>query len=131
MSEAEQSRDTARDPRRDAAAGAATDGDRGAVPAAREPERDTKDAQVSRGAQAPEGGREPEPGVEDAKPARSAEDLADPVRGEGAESAGDAVPDVKDPQDAPSECLGFRRQSSALRVGEPSCSRSTRFSSRR
>ncbi|MEV4424857.1 serine/threonine-protein kinase [Streptomyces sp. NPDC049602] len=103
MSEAEQSRDTARDPRRDAAAGAATDGDRGAVPAAREPERDTKDAQVSRGAQAPEGGREPEPGVEDAKPARSAEDLADPVRGEGAESAGDAVPDVKDPQDAPSD----------------------------
>ncbi|MFD3536001.1 serine/threonine-protein kinase [Streptomyces sp. NPDC058664] len=49
MSEAEQSRDTAKDPGRDAAAGAATDGDRGAVPAAREPARDTKDAQVRRG----------------------------------------------------------------------------------
>ncbi|MGW0118185.1 serine/threonine-protein kinase [Streptomyces sp. NPDC003327] len=41
MSEAEQSRDTAKDPRRDAAAGALTGGDRGAVPAAREAERDT------------------------------------------------------------------------------------------
>ncbi|MFF5975860.1 protein kinase [Streptomyces sp. NPDC012769] len=41
MSEAEQSRDTGQDPRRDAAAGAATDGDRGAVPAARA-ERDKK-----------------------------------------------------------------------------------------
>ncbi|WP_329117032.1 serine/threonine-protein kinase [Streptomyces sp. NBC_01353] len=38
MSEAEQSRDTARDPRRNAAAGAGTDGDRGVVPAAREAE---------------------------------------------------------------------------------------------
>ncbi|MFD4372792.1 serine/threonine-protein kinase [Streptomyces sp. NPDC058486] len=36
MSESEQSRDTAKDPRRDAAAGAATDGARGTVPAARE-----------------------------------------------------------------------------------------------
>ncbi|MEU5215610.1 serine/threonine-protein kinase [Streptomyces sp. NPDC020807] len=44
MSEAEQSRDTAKDPRRDAAAGAATDGDRGAVPAAREAERSPRDA---------------------------------------------------------------------------------------
>ncbi|MGW4050086.1 protein kinase domain-containing protein [Streptomyces sp. NPDC004779] len=40
MSESEQSRDTAKDPRRDAAAGAATDGGRGTVPAAREAERD-------------------------------------------------------------------------------------------
>lgn len=40
MSEAEQSRDTGQDPRRDAAAGAATDGDRGAVPAARKADRD-------------------------------------------------------------------------------------------
>ncbi|WP_369146013.1 protein kinase [Streptomyces sp. R44] len=89
MSEAEQSRDKARDPRRDAAAGAATDGDRGAVPAAREPERDTEDAQVSRGAQAPEEVREPERGVEDAKPAGTAGDV------KGAQ--------VKDPQDAPSD----------------------------
>ncbi|MFE7952335.1 protein kinase [Streptomyces sp. NPDC057426] len=42
MSEAEQSRDTARDPRRDAGAGAGTDGDRGVVPAAREAEPDVK-----------------------------------------------------------------------------------------
>ncbi|MFB7279601.1 serine/threonine-protein kinase [Streptomyces hydrogenans] len=41
MSESEQSRDTAKDPRRDAAAGAATDGGRGTVPAAREAERAT------------------------------------------------------------------------------------------
>ncbi|WP_405856780.1 protein kinase [Streptomyces sp. NBC_00090] len=50
MSEAEQSRNTAKDPRRDAAAGAATDGDRGAVPAARAAERDpriAKNAQVT------------------------------------------------------------------------------------
>ncbi|MFD3568803.1 protein kinase [Streptomyces sp. NPDC058667] len=54
MSEAEQSRDKAKDPGRDAAAGAATEGDRGAVPAAREPVRDTvrdpKDPQVRQGA---------------------------------------------------------------------------------
>ncbi|WP_432114102.1 serine/threonine-protein kinase [Streptomyces sp. S1] len=62
MSEAEQSRDTAKDPGRDAAAGAATDSDRGTVPAAREPERDEKDAQVRRGAHAPEGDAEPERG---------------------------------------------------------------------
>ncbi|MEU9705158.1 serine/threonine-protein kinase [Streptomyces sp. NPDC047981] len=42
MSEAEQSRDTARDPRRDAGAGAGTDGDRGVVPAAREAEPDVQ-----------------------------------------------------------------------------------------
>ncbi|MFF3602633.1 protein kinase [Streptomyces sp. NPDC002463] len=107
MSEAEQSRDKARDPRRDAAAGAATDGDRGAVPAARKPERNAEDAQVSGGAQDPRDGREPKRDAGDGKPAeavglgRSAESAGssqgagDPVRGE---SAGD----VKDPQDAPS-----------------------------
>ncbi|MET8504437.1 serine/threonine-protein kinase [Streptomyces sp. NPDC004787] len=47
MSEAEQSRDTGQDPRRDSAAGAATDGDRGAVPAARRAERD-EDATASK-----------------------------------------------------------------------------------
>ncbi|MZE56340.1 protein kinase [Streptomyces sp. SID5770] len=62
MSEAEQSRDTAKDPGRDAAAGAATDSDRGTVPAAREPERDEKDAQVGRGAQTPQGDAEPQRG---------------------------------------------------------------------
>ncbi|MER5208219.1 protein kinase [Streptomyces sp. NPDC002825] len=90
MSEAEQSRDKARDPRRDAAAGAATDGDRGAVPAAREPERDTQDAQVGRGAQAPESARETERGIEDAKPAAAPGDVKDAQQ-------------VKGPQDAPAE----------------------------
>ncbi|MFH8838937.1 serine/threonine-protein kinase [Streptomyces sp. NPDC017868] len=77
MSEAEQSRDKARDPRRDAAAGAATDGDRGAVPAAREAARDTKDAQVDQGARGPEDGREPGRDVEDAKPAEAVTSAAD------------------------------------------------------
>ncbi|MGW5774758.1 protein kinase domain-containing protein [Streptomyces sp. NPDC003863] len=99
MSEAEQSRDKARDPRRDAAAGAATDGDRGAVPAARKPERDAEDAQVSGGAQDPRDGREPKRDAGDGKPAEavgSSQGVGDPVRGE---SAGD----VKAPQDAPSD----------------------------
>ncbi|MEU9998268.1 serine/threonine-protein kinase [Streptomyces sp. NPDC050848] len=55
MSEAEQSRDTARDPRRDAGAGAGTDGDRGVVPAAREAESDAKsgtDTDVATGTKA-------------------------------------------------------------------------------
>ncbi|MET9373089.1 serine/threonine-protein kinase [Streptomyces sp. NPDC002992] len=47
MSEAEQSRDTARDPRRNAAAGAGTDGDRGVVPAAREAEPDERPGEES------------------------------------------------------------------------------------
>ncbi|MFF8374965.1 protein kinase [Streptomyces sp. NPDC015661] len=90
MSEAEQSRDKARDPRRDAAAGAATDGDRGAVPAARESARDTEDPQVSRGAQAPEGARGPERGVEDAQPAKAPGDVRD-------------AQEMKGPQHAPAE----------------------------
>ncbi|MCX4982911.1 serine/threonine-protein kinase [Streptomyces sp. NBC_00572] len=109
MSEAEQSRDTAKDPRRDAAAGAATDGDRGAVPAAREPERDAKDAQVKQGA---EGAGEPAAPVAPADPV----DAADAgVRDAGAEGSGardaggrsvkdvqdaEGVRDVKDVQDA-------------------------------
>ncbi|MFJ7959327.1 protein kinase [Streptomyces sp. NPDC096319] len=96
MSEAEQSRDKARDPRRDAAAGAATDGDRGAVPAAREPERGAEDAQVSQGAQAPEGAREPERDGTGGKPADAEGSPAAPVGGR-------ADQDVKDPQDTPPE----------------------------
>ncbi|MFE7513732.1 protein kinase [Streptomyces sp. NPDC057540] len=99
MSEAEQSRDRARDPRRDAAAGAATDGDRGAVPAAREPARDTKDAQVSEGAKDPRDTRGPERDAEDAKPAAPVDSAAGAADPEGREAAGD----VKDPQDAPSD----------------------------
>ncbi|WP_435057840.1 serine/threonine-protein kinase [Streptomyces sp. bgisy060] len=88
MSEAEQSRDAAREPGRDVAPGAVTDGERGTVPAAREPERDTKDVQVS-GA-SPESGvaREPERGVEDAEPAQAV------VRDEG------DTRDMSGPQDA-------------------------------
>lgn len=52
MSEAEQSRNTGQAPRRDAAAGAATDGDRGTVPAARTAGRDEDTA-------APKGGATP------------------------------------------------------------------------
>ncbi|MFG2113954.1 protein kinase [Streptomyces sp. NPDC048718] len=45
MSEAEQSRNTGQDPRRDAATGAATDGERGAVPAPRAAERNKEAAE--------------------------------------------------------------------------------------
>ncbi|MGW2301025.1 serine/threonine-protein kinase [Streptomyces sp. NPDC001809] len=89
MSEAEQSRDTAKDPGRDAAAGAATDGDRGVVPAAREPERDdatgtqdAKNTQVERGAEeAGQSAASSAPAAEPAVPADPAEspDLAGPV----------------------------------------------------
>ncbi|MGA5641386.1 protein kinase domain-containing protein [Streptomyces cinereoruber] len=88
MSEAEQSRDTAKDPGRDAAAGAATDSDRGTVPAAREPERDERDAQVERGARAPEGAAEPEPDGGSADAAEAAADAASGSRG----AAGGAKP---------------------------------------
>ncbi|MFF5918087.1 protein kinase [Streptomyces flavochromogenes] len=120
MSEAEQSRDTAKDPGRDAAAGAATDGDRGVVPAAREPERDdakdtqhAKNAQVERGAE--EAGAPATSSVAPAdsavpadlvKPGRSTEP-AGPVESTGAKDSGagdvkgSADGDVKDVQDAP------------------------------
>ncbi|MET7758546.1 serine/threonine-protein kinase, partial [Streptomyces sp. NPDC005389] len=105
MSEAEQSRDTAKDPGRDAAAGAATDGDRGVVPAAREPERDdatdtqdAKNAQVERGAE-----KAGAPAASAATPADPAPaDLTKPTRSAdpaGAEDSG--AGDVKDVQDAP------------------------------
>ncbi|MER6098677.1 serine/threonine-protein kinase [Streptomyces sp. NPDC001728] len=103
MSEAEQSRDTAKDPRRDAAAGAATDGDRGVVPAAREPERDVRDAdedaQVSRGARGPEDGRGSDP-----------QPRSEPDSGPGSEPGSGSAPepasgpeDAKGPQDVPSD----------------------------
>ncbi|MFI8519076.1 protein kinase [Streptomyces sp. NPDC085481] len=68
MSEAEQSRDTGQDPRRDAAAGAATDGDRGVVPAARKADRDTaaaepKDAKTADGPGSQASGAEPADGA--------------------------------------------------------------------
>ncbi|MFJ8658036.1 protein kinase [Streptomyces sp. NPDC093795] len=92
MSEAEQSRDTAKDPGRDAAAGAATDGDKGAIPAARELARDTKNAQVKPGAgdagtSADAGGaadagssdvRASDAGASDARDVRGVQDAAGP-----------------------------------------------------
>ncbi|MFF5451003.1 serine/threonine-protein kinase [Streptomyces sp. NPDC012950] len=95
MSEAEQSRDTAKDPGRDAAAGAATDSDRGTVPAAREPERDEKDAQVRRGTQAPEGDAEPERGGTAAGsvgPVADAKSAPEAGSGSGAGAVADAAP---------------------------------------
>ncbi|MGW1251071.1 serine/threonine-protein kinase [Streptomyces sp. NPDC002535] len=105
MSEAEQSRDTAKDPRRDAAAGAVTDGDRGVVPAAREPERDdatdtqdAKNAQVERGA---EDAGAPAAAGTPAEPAAPT-DLARPAGStDPADAKGSDAGDVKDVQDAP------------------------------
>ncbi|MFE5945856.1 serine/threonine-protein kinase [Streptomyces sp. NPDC056480] len=106
MSEAEQSRDTAKDPGRDAAAGAATDGDRGAVPAAREPERDdAKDTQDARNAQVERGAEQAgTPAASTAAPADSAvpADLVKPARSTDRAGAKDSgAGDVKDVQDAP------------------------------
>ncbi|MFE0703730.1 serine/threonine-protein kinase [Streptomyces sp. NPDC058872] len=93
MSEAEQSRDAAREPGRDVAPGAVTDGKRGTVPAAREPERDTKDVQVSGASPESEGAPEPERGVEDAEPARSV------VRHEGDPRDMSGPQDARDPHE--------------------------------
>ncbi|MFE5660582.1 serine/threonine-protein kinase [Streptomyces sp. NPDC056517] len=134
MSEAEQSRDTAKDPGRDAAAGAATDGDRGAVPAAREPERDdAKDTQGAKNAQVERGAEEAGASAASAAaPADSAvpADLAKPTRsadpaGSKDSGAGDVKgvqdapggPDVKDVQDTPGVSGG------RLRGTEPSTGR--------
>ncbi|MFB6840809.1 serine/threonine-protein kinase [Streptomyces sp. NPDC056361] len=115
MSEAEQSRDTAKDPGRDAAAGAATDGDRGAVPAAREPGHDEQDAQVGGGAQGPEDVR-PE---QDAQRAEGA--------GDGAGRAEDAVGDPRAAKDsegaasaaAPGSGAGTGRAGDSREASEP------------
>ncbi|MET9538699.1 serine/threonine-protein kinase [Streptomyces sp. NPDC006553] len=106
MSEAEQSRDTAKDPGRDAAAGAATDGDRGAVPAAREPERDdVKDTQDAKNAQVERGAEDAgAPAASAAAPADSVvpTDLVKPTRSADPAGAKDVgAEDVKDVQDAP------------------------------
>ncbi|MGA5063022.1 protein kinase domain-containing protein [Streptomyces exfoliatus] len=116
MSEAEQSRDTAKDPRQDAAPGAATDGDRGVVPAARESASDVKDAQVRQGAGAV-GATGDADDARDARGPADAGDAAGPrdsdVRdsdprdsgaqasgGQGSAVRGSGVPDVRDVQDA-------------------------------
>ncbi|MEV6249073.1 protein kinase [Streptomyces sp. NPDC051742] len=116
MSEAEQSRDTAKDPRQDAAPGAAIDGDRGVVPAARESESGVKDAQVRQGA----GAVGATGGADDARDARGPADAGDTAaprdsdprdpaprdpgsQGPGVPGSGvrgSDVPDVRDVQDA-------------------------------
>ncbi|MFD9247043.1 serine/threonine protein kinase, partial [Streptomyces sp. NPDC059556] len=106
MSEAEQSRDTAKDPRRDAAAGAVTDGDRGVVPAAREPERDdATDTQDAKNAQVERGAEDAGASASSAGAPADAAAPADPARPTGpadqAGATGSDVGDVKDVQDAP------------------------------
>ncbi|MFB7516921.1 protein kinase [Streptomyces sp. NPDC056144] len=92
MSEAEQSRDTAKDPRRDAAAGAATDGDRGVVPAAREAERGPRDAKDVEDATADEGAGD----AERVEGAQSVEDAVGAGDREGAEVVEGAEEPVRD-----------------------------------
>ncbi|MFD7961131.1 protein kinase [Streptomyces zaomyceticus] len=101
MSEAEQSRDTAKDPRRDAAAGAATDGDRGAVPAAREAARTTKDAQVRQGADDASEGRRPDVRDGDVRDSGTSDPEVRDSDVRGVKDVQDApgVGDVKDVQD--------------------------------
>ncbi|MFF2777755.1 serine/threonine-protein kinase [Streptomyces sp. NPDC058052] len=90
MSESEQSRDTAKDPRRDAAAGAATDGGRGTVPAAREAERDTGSAGAGKPQDAAPEGTQPQDATardavpQDAAPRDAAPRDAKPQGGAGA-----------------------------------------------
>ena len=99
MSEAEQSRDTARDPRRDAAAGAATDGDRGAVPAAREAARDAKDAQVTDAVKGSEDAKR----VDDVKGDAGSDEPRDAPGAVSGESAhGSAAGSADEPSDEPS-----------------------------
>ncbi|MFG3346784.1 protein kinase [Streptomyces sp. NPDC048018] len=111
MSEAEQSRDTGQAPRRDAAAGAATDGDRGTVPAARAAGRN-EDATAREGG--PEGPSESGPAgagdaasaaPEDAPRASGAdrepagpEDA--PRAGASADTSADDATDAAEPRDA-------------------------------
>ncbi|MDT9688691.1 serine/threonine-protein kinase [Streptomyces sp. P9(2023)] len=125
MSEAEQSRDTARDPRRDAGAGAGTDGDLGAVPAAREAEPDEKSgtdagngAGRDKGAGTDAAGTA---GVADAAPGEPEKDAPeDAVRGSAKVSEpsdavpSDAVPSSAVPSDAvPAEAPVLRKSARA------------------
>ncbi|MER8042387.1 serine/threonine-protein kinase [Streptomyces sp. NPDC094032] len=87
MSEAEQSRDTGQDPRRDAAAGAATDGDRGAVPAARKADRDKK-AQDDGARDASDDAQRPEKADGADGAAEGVADVAGSAKGSGSASGG-------------------------------------------
>ncbi|MEV4948156.1 protein kinase [Streptomyces sp. NPDC053755] len=117
MSEAEQSRGTARDPRRDAGAGAGTDGDRGVVPAAREAKPDTEPGTRTDTGAGGNGTTGPGAGTAGKVPAPAArEDGVDPKpepKGEAggaprATSAGDAQP-----ADAASAATGSGRGEAA------------------
>ncbi|MGW2202290.1 protein kinase domain-containing protein [Streptomyces sp. NPDC001774] len=103
MSEAEQSRDTARDPRRDVGAGAGTDGDRGVVPAAREAEPDVKSGAERAGTAGPSGagtsGAGTTGGSEKAGSEKAGASAAE--RPSGADKApGAATPAASEPSDA-------------------------------
>ncbi|MEU6977567.1 serine/threonine-protein kinase [Streptomyces sp. NPDC046371] len=88
MSEAEQSRDTGQDPRRDAPAGAATDGDRSAVPAARKADRDQA-AQTGTKQDASEDARSPEKDVPEQDAAAGAAAASGARSGTGARTGAD------------------------------------------
>ncbi|MFE1234281.1 protein kinase [Streptomyces sp. NPDC058745] len=91
MSEAEQSRDTARDPRRDAGVGAGTDGDRGVIPAARDAREDVgSDARARTGVGtdgASEGGRRTDAGQAEVPGPAAAGDASTPKDGTSADAA--------------------------------------------
>ncbi|MFD5323808.1 protein kinase [Streptomyces sp. NPDC127092] len=146
MSEAEQSRDSGQDPRRDSAAGAATDGDRGAVPAARKAERD-KDATASKDGKTPEESKDTKASgrpedvkasrrPEDVKASRRPEDVKASGQPEGvkasgqskARTAGDGSsagePEDNRPADTPTSVIGTRQaardpRGAAVASGEP------------
>ncbi|MFD0373507.1 protein kinase [Streptomyces sp. NPDC127114] len=104
MSEAEQSRDSGQDPRRDSAAGAATDGDRGAVPAARKAERD-KDATASKDGKTPEESKDGKT-PEESKDTKASGPSKAGTAGDGP-SAGE--PEDTRPADTPTSVMGTRQ----------------------
>lgn len=99
MSESEQSRDTAKDPRRDVAAGAATDGGRGKVPPAREAARDEAGtAPETTDGGAPQDAKPEVTAVQDAVPQDAVPQDRKPVD----EAPRDAAPQDRKPRDGAS-----------------------------
>ncbi|MFJ3900544.1 serine/threonine-protein kinase [Streptomyces sp. NPDC090025] len=110
MSEAEQSRNTGRDPRRDAASGAATDGDRGAVPTARSAEPDER---------SPKGGDAVSDAVADGT--SGAAPGAASGAGKAAAEPVDAAPkDAKPQAGADAKASGAKASGARTSAGEPS-----------
>ncbi|MEU8519690.1 serine/threonine-protein kinase [Streptomyces sp. NPDC048577] len=94
MSEAEQSRDTARDPRRDAGVGAGTDGDRDVVPAARAAREDGKGDGRAEAATGASGAEEPVDTRRDKVPGQAAaRDVPTPRRPGGTPADAASGPD--------------------------------------